>query len=57
MLKCNSYQCKLCARSTEILAEICEVLDCDFCDIIELVREEPKDVFVQGEDGDHIKRR
>lgn len=26
--------------STEILTKICEVLDCDFCDIIELVKEE-----------------
>ena len=43
--------------NTEILTRICEVLDCDFCDIIELVKEEPKDVFVQGEDGNHIKRR
>lgn len=43
--------------NTGILAKICEVLDCDFCDIIELVKEEPKDVFVQGEDGNHIKRR
>lgn len=26
--------------STEILTKICKVLDCDFCDIIELVRED-----------------
>ena len=26
--------------STEILTKICRVLDCDFCDIIELVKEE-----------------
>lgn len=25
--------------STEILTKICEALDCDFCDIIELVKE------------------
>ncbi len=25
--------------STEILTKICKVLDCDFCDIIELVKE------------------
>ena len=29
--------------STEILTKICEVLDCDFCDIIELVKEENHD--------------
>ena len=29
--------------NTEILTKICEVLDCDFCDIIELVKEEPHD--------------
>ena len=43
--------------NTGILAKICEVLDCDFCDIIELVKEKPKEVFVQGEDGNHIRRR
>ena len=26
--------------STEILTKICTVLDCDFCDIIELVKED-----------------
>ena len=26
--------------STEILVRICEALDCDFCDIIELVRDD-----------------
>ena len=29
--------------STEILMKICEVLNCDFCDIIELVKEEQHD--------------
>ena len=29
--------------NTEILTKICETLDCDFYDIIELVREEPHD--------------
>lgn len=29
--------------STEILTKICTVLDCDFCDIIELVKEENHD--------------
>ena len=29
--------------NTEILTKICEVLDCDFCDIIELVKEEQHD--------------
>ena len=29
--------------STEILAKICKALDCDFCDIIELVKEEDHD--------------
>lgn len=29
--------------STEILAKICKALDCDFCDIIELVKEEHDD--------------
>ena len=29
--------------STEILMKICTVLDCDFCDIIELVKEEQHD--------------
>ena len=29
--------------STEILAKICKALDCDFCDIIELVKEENND--------------
>ena len=29
--------------STEILTKICTVLDCDFCDIIELVKEEQHD--------------
>ena len=29
--------------STEILMKICTVLDCDFCDIIELVKEENHD--------------
>lgn len=29
--------------STEILTKICAALDCDFCDIIELVKEEPHD--------------
>ena len=29
--------------STEILAKICKALDCDFCDIIELVKEENDD--------------
>ena len=29
--------------NTEILTRICEVLDCDFCDIIELVKEETHD--------------
>lgn len=29
--------------NTEILTRICEALDCDFCDIIELVKEEPHD--------------
>jgi putative transcriptional regulator len=28
--------------STETLTKICKVLDCDFCDIIELVREDDK---------------
>lgn len=31
--------------STEILTKICEVLDCDFCDIIELVKEENHDLL------------
>lgn len=29
--------------NTEILAKICRVLDCDFCDIIELVKDESSD--------------
>ena len=29
--------------STEILTKICKALDCDFCDIIELVKEEQHD--------------
>ena len=29
--------------STEILTKICKVLNCDFCDIIELVKEENDD--------------
>lgn len=29
--------------NTEILTRICEVLDCDLSDIIELVKEEPHD--------------
>ena len=29
--------------STEILTKICTVLDCNFCDIIELVKEENHD--------------
>lgn len=29
--------------STEILIKICKTLDCDFCDIIELVKEEQYD--------------
>ena len=29
--------------STEILTKICTVLGCDFCDIIELVKEEQHD--------------
>ena len=29
--------------NTEILVKICKVLDCDFCDIIELVKEEEND--------------
>ena len=29
--------------STEILTKICKALDCDFCDIIELVKEENED--------------
>ena len=29
--------------NTEILTKICEVLDCDLSDIIELVKEEPHD--------------
>ena len=29
--------------STEILMKICTVLDCDFCDIIELVKDENHD--------------
>ena len=29
--------------NTEILTRICEVLDCDLCGIIELVKEEPHD--------------
>lgn len=29
--------------STEILTKICKVLDCDFCDIIELVKEKDDD--------------
>lgn len=29
--------------STEILAKICRGLDCDFCDIIELVKEDDDD--------------
>ena len=28
--------------STEILTKICKALDCDFCDIIELVQEDDK---------------
>ena len=27
--------------STEILTKICKALDCDFCDIIELVKDDP----------------
>lgn len=29
--------------STEILAKICKALDCDICDIVELVKEELHD--------------
>ena len=29
--------------TTELLTQICKVLDCDFCDIIELVKEEDHD--------------
>ena len=29
--------------NTEILTKICAALDCDFCDIIELVKEEQHD--------------
>ena len=29
--------------NTEILTRICEVLDCDLSDIVELVKEEPHD--------------
>lgn len=29
--------------STEVLCKICEALDCDICDILELVKEETND--------------